>query len=349
MTAILVIAIGGTKLIMKTWYSICWSPRNFNNPNSFIELDGCPRFYLSEDGAPPCKCIFEVDYPNLYVKEIFKTQIFVKNEDDRNMPTHYRHGVFVPGQNLAYDAWLEKSFGVNEHILEKVKAREELYQKKVFLEYSNKIIRHDMHSGINTYIPRGLSMLKKRLSEEKIKELQLTGALTLLERGLAHTQMVYQGVYAFTNLVKEDSVLETSVVDLKTSLDRYLKHTAYYQSVDIENLESASVNESLFCTAVDNFIRNGLKYNESDSKKVKVYKENNFIVVEDNGVGMTQNEFEELSLPFRRKHNLQDGGSGLGLNIALAILKEHQCSVKILTSDNGTKLAISGLFGGLHD
>ena len=328
---------------MGTWYSICWSPRNFNNPNSFIELDGCPRFYMSEDGTMPCKCIFETEYPNLYVKEIFKTQIFVQNENDEDMPTHYRHGIFVPGQNLAYDTWLEKSFGINQHILEKVKAREELYQKKVFLEYSNKIIRHDMHSGINTYLPRGLAMLKKRLTPEVISELKLGAALTMLERGLAHTQMVYQGVYAFTNLVKENSRLDVEEVNVQDALTHYLKHTAYFAYVEIDAQVVVTANKSLLCTAIDNFIRNGIKYNESKAKKVKVYVEDSLFIIEDNGIGMTQEEFEELSLPFKRKHDINDGGSGLGLNIALAILKEHNCMVKILQSSVGTKVAISGM------
>lgn len=328
---------------MATWYSICWTPRDFNNPNSFIELDGCPRFYLSEDGRIPCKCTFESDYPHLYIKEIFKTQIFVQNENNEDMPTHYRHGIFVPGQNTAYDAWLEKSFGINQHILDKVKAREELYQKKVFLEYSNKIIRHDMHSGINTYLPRGLAMLKKRLTDDHVKDLKLGGALTMLERGLAHTQMVYQGVYAFTNLVKEDSMLDTEVVNLKEALTHYLKYTSYSDKVQIEQLPLVKVNNSLFCTAIDNFIRNGLKYNEERCKVVKIYAKDAMIVVEDNGVGMTEEEFQDLSLPFRRKHDIQDGGSGLGLNIALAILREHGCDVKVLPSESGTRLGIVGL------
>lgn len=328
---------------MATWFSICWSPRDFSDPNSFIELDGCPRFYLSEDNSVPCKCKFESEYPNLYIKEMFKTQIFVQNEERDEMPTHYRHGIFAPGQNLAYDTWLEKSFGINKHILEKVKAREELFQKKVFLEYSNKIIRHDMHSGINTYLPRGISMLKNKLTPEVIKELKLSSALNMLERGLAHTQMVYQGVYAFTNLVKENARLDTETCDIGIALSNFLKHTAYYSNVEIEEIPPVVVNVSLFCTALDNFIRNGLKYNNSQNKKVRILVLEESLVIEDNGIGMTQIEFEELSLPFKRKHTLEDGGSGLGLNIALAILSEHACDVKVIPSDAGTRIAICGV------
>jgi methyl-accepting chemotaxis protein len=47
-------------------------------------------------------------------------------------------------------------------------------QKNSYLEHAAKILRHDMHSGINTYMPRGLTSLKRRLSEEQIKELKIT-------------------------------------------------------------------------------------------------------------------------------------------------------------------------------
>jgi len=325
------------------WYSICWSPRDYNNPNSFIELDGCPRFHFSESGKPTgLKGTLENTYQNLAVKEIFRTEIFVTDESGNDMPTHYRHGIFVPGQNLAYDKWLKSSFKINSAILEKVKIREELYQKKVFLEYSNRIIRHDMHSGINTYLPRGLSMLQAKLTPELIKDLKLGAALKMLERGLIHTKTVYQGVYAFTNLVKERAQLDKEVFNLREALDFYLKHTAYYASVELGELPNLEANKSLFCTAIDNFIRNGIKYNESKQKvKVWVTVEGEYLIVKDNGIGMTQEEFEELSLPFKRKEENFDGGSGLGLNIALAILKEHDCDIKVKsTEEPGTSLSI---------
>jgi hypothetical protein len=84
-----------------------------------------------------------------------------------------------------------------------------LNQKNSYLEHAAKILRHDMHSGINTYMPRGLSSLKRRLKEDKIKELKIDAPLKMLEEGLKHTQKVYSGVKEFTNLVKEDVQLDT--------------------------------------------------------------------------------------------------------------------------------------------
>jgi hypothetical protein len=327
------------------WYSICWEPKDFANPNSFIELDGCPRFFYSEDFRVSTflRSKLEDEYTHLYVKEIFKTEIFVENASGEKMPTHYRKGIFGPGQNHAYDSWLKKSFSINQDILEKMKIKEQLFQKKVYLEYSNKIIRHDMHSGINTYIPRGLKMLQKKLSPELIKQLKLAPALKLLENGLAHTQMVYKGVYAFTSLTKEQGQLPTELFDLNERLDYYLKLTAYSHQVELKNLPKLNGNESLFCTAIDNLIRNGLKYNDSKQKKISVFFDGDSVIVEDNGVGMTHEEFEYYCLPYKRKESNYDTGSGLGLNIAVAILQEHDCNIRVQKLENGTRIHVDVL------
>lgn len=325
----------------KVWYSICWEPRNYSDPNSFIQLDGCPRFYLCEDGKGVDKGALEGQFPCLMVKEVFKTEIFMQDEEGKPMPTHYRYGVFLPDQNPAYDKWLQSSFKINAHILEKVKAREELLKKNVFLAYASKIIRHDMHSGINTYLPRGLSSLLKRLTPELIAKHKLGMGLKLLENGLKHTQQVYQGVYAFTNLVRESSVLEKEEFSLTDSLVEYVSLTAYHTQVDIGPLPVVTANKSLLCTAIDNLIRNGLKYNDSKEKKVKVYQEAECVIVEDNGRGITQEEFDALLVPYARDERQKETGTGLGLHICMAIFEEHGFSVSIEKLELGTKVRIT--------
>lgn len=214
-------------------------------------------------------------------------------------------------------------------------------QKNSYLEHAAKILRHDMHSGINTYMPRGLSSLQRRLSEEKIKELKIDAPLRMLAEGLKHTQKVYAGVKEFTNLVKEDAQLDMKECNLSEILRNYLSSTSYVSQVKIDRLPFTQVNEPLFCTAIDNLIRNGLKYNDSSTKMVKIYMENDStICVEDNGRGITNEEFIELSKPYTRKEGQKEGGSGLGLNICIAILKEHGFKITAEKLDSGTKLKI---------
>ena len=236
----------------------------------------------------------------------------------------------------------EKVLKIAVDITTQHNAEDIVNQKNSYLEHAAKILRHDMHSGINTYMPRGLSSLQRRLSEEKIKELKIGSPLKMLAEGLKHTQKVYAGVKEFTNLVKEDAQLDMNECNLAEILRNYLSSTSYIKQVQIERLPTVLVNEPLFCTAIDNLIRNGLKYNDSSTKIVRVYMENNSILcVEDNGRGITQEEFTELSKPYTRKKDQKEGGSGLGLNICIAILNEHGFKITAEKLNLGTKLRIN--------
>ena len=218
----------------------------------------------------------------------------------------------------------------------------EIEKKNTYLEHAAKILRHDMHSGINTYMPRGLSSLERRLNEDQIKELKIEAPIKMIKEGLRHTQKVYKGVYEFTNLVKKEVFLDTANYDLKGILEDYLSSTAYRHQVIIEDLGKEDVNEALFCTALDNLIRNGLKYNDSPTKLVKISRENNSIIIEDNGRGMSQEDFKLLSKPYTRKEGQKESGTGLGLNICVAILDEHDFSITCSKlDDGGTQLKIN--------
>lgn len=232
---------------------------------------------------------------------------------------------------------------IRQDVTKIIEASIEIEKKNTYLEHAAKILRHDMHSGINTYIPKGVAMLNKMLPPDIVKQYKLEAGVKLITEGLRHTQKVYKGVYEFTNLVKKDRVLETQSHSLHDILKNYLQSTIYNDSVDISNdLPTIDVNESLFCTAIDNLIRNGLKYNDSTKRIVKIYEENgDTIVVQDNGRGLTQQEFELYSKPYTRKADQKESGTGLGLNICIAILKEHDFTVSCeRAKEGGTKIKI---------
>lgn len=218
---------------------------------------------------------------------------------------------------------------------------EEINKKNTYLEHAAKILRHDMHSGINTYMPRGINSLERRLTPEIIKDLKIESPLKMIKEGLLHTQKVYKGVYEFTNLVKKDAELNKEPQDLKKILTDYLSNTSYTSQVIIDYLPIVDVNQALFCTAMDNLIRNGLKYNDSETKVVAIFMDDEqHISIQDNGRGMTQVEFEFLSQPYTRKEGQKETGTGLGLNICVAILNEHGFSVSCEKNEVGTKMKI---------
>lgn len=271
---------------------------------------------------------------------VFKTLVVFK---------YIHHGTFTH-----YFEWFSVIFFmppffvvVREFLQQKKATLRDLSKKNIYLEHAAKIIRHDMHSGINTYLPRGIKSLNRRLDKEKINELKIASPLKLIQDGLHHAQKVYSGVYEFTNLVKENAQLNKETKNIKNILEDYLKLTAYKNQVVLsDDLPSElDVNEALFCTAVDNFIRNGLKYNDSPTKFIKIYLEagyhtGSYIVIEDNGRGITGEEFIEFSKPYARKDGQKESGTGLGLNISIEILKEHGFKVFAEKQNNGTKIYI---------
>jgi PAS domain S-box-containing protein len=130
-------------------------------------------------------------------------------------------------------------------ISEIVEKSKEIEKQNTYLEHAAKILRHDMHSGINTYIPRGISSLERRLKPEDIETLKIEAPLKMIKEGLRHSQKVYKGVYEFTNLVKKDVVLNKTECNLKDILNDYLSSTAYHSQVIIEELPTIEVNEAL--------------------------------------------------------------------------------------------------------
>lgn len=263
-----------------------------------------------------------------------------KNGELYYVDTYIKANFNYKGERLGYTS-------IRQDVTDIVKATQELAKKNIYLEHASKIIRHDMHSGINTYLPRGINSLKRRLKSEDIEALKIASPLQLIEDGLAHARKVYAGVYEFTNLVKENAQMDTELCDIRHILTDYLKLTAYKSSVLLdENLPTRlEVNEALFCTAIDNLIRNGLKYNDSPTKWVKIYsetgdKEDSFICIEDNGRGLTREEFIELSKPYARKEGQKETGTGLGLNICIEILREHGFTVYADKQQQGTKIYI---------
>ena len=246
----------------------------------------------------------------------------------------YIKGIFKNSRLIGY-------LSIRQDVTDLYKNITEISKKNTYLEHASKILRHDMHSGINTYIPRGLSSLERRLTPKDIERLKLEVPIKLLKEGLKHTQKVYKGVYEFTNLVKNDADLTKEKCNLKEIISSYISSTAYSSQVAIDTLPIIEVNESLFCTAIDNLIRNGLKYNDSDSKIVSIYMEDDeHLTIQDNGRGLTQEEFENYSKPYNRKPNQKESGTGLGLNICIAILHEHGFTITCEKNAVGTKIKI---------
>jgi PAS domain S-box-containing protein len=285
------------------------------------ELVGKHHSLFVEDGVRDTK-EYRDFWKTLGEGKFFSGEVTRKKKDGTIIYLQATYNPIIDNDGKSY-----RVMKIATDITESYNQQKEIEKKNTYLEHAAKILRHDMHSGINTYMPRGLTSLDRRLTEEQIKELKIEAPIKMIKEGLRHTQKVYKGVYEFTNLVKKDVVLNRLNCNLKAILEDYLSATAYRSQVNLSDLGEFSVNEALFCTSLDNLIRNGLKYNDSLSKMINIYRVDDTLFVEDNGRGLSQEEFNHLSKPYTRKEGQQESGTGLGLNICIAILEEHKFSI----------------------
>lgn len=322
------------------WFSLSWD-MTYHDEITFQQLDCCPKFIYAEKDSKMIESAVINKFYRLRLTRIFLTQVFIEDENGVRLPTHYMPDKFMPGDSPTYDKWLAEYHRVQYKASEKIRDREALQQKKVFLEHTAKVIRHDMHSGINTYLPRGVKSLLKKLPDSVIKEYKLESSLKLLDEGVKYTQKVYKGVYAFTNLVKEDPILELSIVDLKEELLSFIEGNAYEDCVLIDTLVEWRVHPILFCTAIDNLIKGGLRFNNSEKKQVEIYMESPTILcVKDNGVGLSKRDFLLYCKPYLQKETAAEDPKGLELNIAVAILEDHGFRVYPEKQEIGTVFKI---------
>ena len=115
-----------------------------------------------------------------------------------------------------------------------------------------------------------------------------------------------------------------------------MKGKAYENLVIInDNLPTIEIDRVLFCTAIDNLIKGGLQFNKNDEKWVKIYAENNYLCVEDNGVGLSKQDFITYCKPYIRDNTANDNYQGLDLNIAVAIIEDHSFGIEPETTENG--------------
>ena len=188
------------------WFSLRWDIVDFYDPISFQQYDKAPRFLYAEENSKQIEGEIINVYDRIRLVSIEITSVFIQ-ENSIKLPTHYRVGEFMPGDQPKYDAWLAKYHDIIYSASEKIRNKEQLLQRKIYLDHTAKVIRHDMHSGINTYLPRGIEGLIAKLPDEVISKYNIEQQLHLLKSGLEYTQKVYRGVHAFTSLVRGPPIL----------------------------------------------------------------------------------------------------------------------------------------------
>lgn len=142
--------------------------------------------------------------------------------------------------------------------------------------------------------------------------------------------------FSFTPLRVDELILLTREYFLK-SKPEYSVLINFDNLPDDENQLTLLANEQLLSLAFYNLMSNACKF--SDDKKVNIMLSANAKSIEinfiDNGIGVPQNEFENIFEPFFRGSNAGERkGHGLGLPLVKKIIHLHKGTINVISSLN---------------
>ena len=155
-------------------------------------------------------------------------------------------------------------------------------------------------------------------------------------------------VLHFARLDKSTTTLNKILVDLPSLLKDIINDANYEFStivprVLIGKLESCTLlsDERLIHRAIENVLRNALRYSPSDQTvTISLYqkKQQVCIDIEDNGPGVPNDQLTAIFNPFYRVDTAREkktGGYGLGLTIAKQAVKLHHGNIKATNRKQG--------------
>ena len=272
-----------------------------------------------------------------------KMDMLVRNSDHPISKIEY---VNTDGKVLAFNStkfMIDKDLliGLSIDVTETEIQHEKLIEINKFLTHINYIIRHDLKSNINN-VKQFYKTVNKRINHSNLEEDKVIGAFKLLGKCIERLDEVYSGIYDLSIMVDSDKEIPLEEFCLKDALVSSMGKTHLYSFLKIDKLGLVYANKSLLLTALYNFVKNGIAYNNSDKKLIYFYREDNNLLIQDNGLGLSQKEFDFYLKPYVRGHNTK--GSGLGLTISNLILKNHKYHYTFEKNDIGTKIVIFNIF-----
>jgi len=214
-------------------------------------------------------------------------------------------------------------------------AQNELVSKAKKLEQSNKeleefayVVSHDMKQPIRTIISY-LSLLKKKHLDVLPAEAQefvnysIDGANKMSD--LIRDILQYSRLDQQLNM-ESGIQLNNVVAKVRKALNETI--TSNNAEIVCADLPAVTGNETMLTELFQNLVENGIKYNKSPNKKIKIEVTESpvewLFKVTDNGIGFDQQYAQQIFKIFKRLHT--DGefqGTGIGLTICQKVVEKH--------------------------
>ena len=209
------------------------------------------------------------------------------------------------------------------------------------LERFSYIASHDLKSPLRTVVSF-LGLIERNIKKENYDDV-LTN-LEFAKSGAKQMNYLVTDILELSRINapdrnKREEINLNKVIDkVKINLREELANKNAL--VETEDLPNYHCNEVEFLILFQNLIQNGIKYNNSDIPKIKIWaiQDENLLKVyfEDNGIGIEPEYFEMIFQFFKRLHTtLEYSGTGIGLGLCNKIVQKYNGSLS-LESTPGT-------------
>jgi light-regulated signal transduction histidine kinase (bacteriophytochrome) len=218
---------------------------------------------------------------------------------------------------------------------------EELARSNRELEEFASIVAHDLRSPLLT-----ISGYCQLLLEEYDERFDVTAHdyLSQIIAGAARMDRLIEDVLEYSRAgrsrkpmqpVDMQSVVSQATANLEASIREHDAH------LEIGPLPAILGDETQMVQVLQNLIDNGIKFRRADTPRVCVtasrVDSSWRFAVEDNGVGIAAEYFEQIFQTFRRLHGREYPGTGIGLAVCKKIIERHGGRIWLAsTVDQGT-------------
>ena len=207
-------------------------------------------------------------------------------------------------------------------------------------------IAHQLKTPLTNLKMYGEFFKDESLSSEERKEFSdimnlSLDRLTFLVESMIKMSRLESGVI---NLRSEINDLNDTVIHAISQVQK----KAIEKNIDIELFQKDKIkilhDKNWISEAIFNILENGVKYTPSNGKiKVSIQSYEMFvrIDVEDNGIGIKEEEIPKIFTRFYRGNNVGNTeGIGIGLYLTRSIISKHGGYIQVMSSESGSRFSV---------
>lgn len=214
-------------------------------------------------------------------------------------------------------------------------------------------ISHELRTPLAHMI--GYIDLMKDLSLGPLTDDQVH-AINVLVKSYNRLHNLIDELLQFSMLSQGEMSLSQTVINTKMLINKAISHA---HSLSAEKKVSLSINhlsknsqvsadQDKISWVLSELIENGIKFNQEGGQViVKIDSQNGLVTfqVSDNGIGINQDQIDEIFEPFHQldgSSTRRQGGTGIGLALAKQIIEAHGSRLRVKSIKNeGTKFEFS--------